>query len=68
MDHEDGLHVRGERGGELLGAKVVSVLVRLDKHRAETALGDGEDRSNIGVGGDRDGVAILEQAELFPPT
>ena len=68
MDGEDGLHLRRQRGGELSGAQVEGVFIRLHEHRTQPVLGDGEERSDVGVGRDRDRIAIFEEAQLFPAT
>ena len=60
VDGEDSRHVRCQRGGELGGSQVEGVLIRLDEHRTETGLGDGEDGSDVGIGRGRDRVAVLD--------
>lgn len=66
MDRQDRLHVRRERGRKLGRAKVERILIGLDEHRTQAVFRDGEDRCDVGVGRDRDTVAVLEQAELLP--
>ena len=66
MDRQDRLYVRRKRGRELTRAEVAGIFVGLDEHRAETVLRDGEDRGDVGIGRDRDAVAVLEQAEFLP--
>ena len=66
MDRQDRFHVGRQRRVEFRGSEIKSLFVGLDEHRAEAVLRDCEDRGDIGVRRDRDGVAVLEQAEFLP--
>ena len=61
----------GARSDSRLNEAVVdlhSADSRLHKHRAQAIVGDGENRSNIGVGRHNHLIAIGEHPQLFPRT
>jgi hypothetical protein len=59
MDREYRLDVRRERSRELRRTKIKRILIWLDEDRTKSVLGDREDRGDVGIGRDRDGIALL---------